>query len=344
MQKDIRNIKFYKYYQDWVDTYKVGQIRKVTLDKYYTTAKEIKELAPDLVLGDITRGDVQRLVNRFGLTRELPTVKGFLNHLEAPLRDAVYEGWLKRDPTYKVRATSQVQPHSTRKKYIQPRQVEALVKVMKASGDVAGIMFDFYLQTGLRFAKLLGLTPRDVNFDDMTVNINKSWDYKDAKMHFQPCKNKFSNRILVIDPLAADDLKQVMAGCPKDDPIFVRALSNERTKGAKYHDDYGNKYVRIYDCTLNRQLYRYCKKAGVPRITIHSLRHIHGSLLISHGVSIESVSKRLGHANTITTQRTYIHLLEDLKTKDDHKMIRILSELEGQPDKLVDNGQEAQTA
>lgn len=63
--------------------------------------------------------------------------------------------------------------------------------------------------------------------------------------------------------------------------------------------------------------------------SIHSLRHTHASMLISAGVSIQSVAKRLGHGNTETTQRTYIHLLDDLAMKDDNKMLTVLSTLGG---------------
>lgn len=74
MPSKIRHIKFYKYFIEWVDTYKVGQVRPVTLNKYYLVAKKIKSIAPDLDLGDMTRADVQRLINEYGKTHEYPTV------------------------------------------------------------------------------------------------------------------------------------------------------------------------------------------------------------------------------------------------------------------------------
>lgn len=123
MPSKVRHIRFYKYYKEWVDTYKVGQVRQVTLDKYYLVVKQIKKLAPFLDLGDMTRADVQKLINDYGKTHEYPTVLDFLHHLQAPLRDAVYEGWIAKDPTYKVHATSQVEHKETRLKYLESSQV-----------------------------------------------------------------------------------------------------------------------------------------------------------------------------------------------------------------------------
>jgi Site-specific recombinase XerD len=57
------------------------------------------------------------------------------------------------------------------------------------------------------------------------------------------------------------------------------------------------------------------------------LRHTHASLLIFAGVSIASVSRRLGHASMITTQKTYLHIIQELENKDIDLVMRSLSEL-----------------
>ena len=45
------------------------------------------------------------------------------------------------------------------------------------------------------------------------------------------------------------------------------------------------------------------------------------------GVSIASVAKWLGHANTTTTQQTYIHIIQELENKDTDKVLQHLSKL-----------------
>ncbi len=56
------------------------------------------------------------------------------------------------------------------------------------------------------------------------------------------------------------------------------------------------------------------KSRGLPQITFHSLRHSHASALISAGIDVVTVSKRLGHASPALTLSTYSHLFEN---KDD---------------------------
>ena len=54
------------------------------------------------------------------------------------------------------------------------------------------------------------------------------------------------------------------------------------------------------------------KRAGVPRIRLHDLRHTHATLALSAGVHAKVVSERLGHANIGITLDTYSHCLPAL--------------------------------
>ena len=83
-------------------------------------------------------------------------------------------------------------------------------------------------------------------------------------------------------------------------------------------------------------------------ISIHGLRHTHASLLLFAGVSIASVSKRLGHASMNTTQETYLHVIRELENKDVDIVMRALSTLFSKPqtltlmkgDEVVETGKE----
>lgn len=78
---------------------------------------------------------------------------------------------------------------------------------------------------------------------------------------------------------------------------------------------------------MNNILTRHCKEAGVPVISVHGLRHTHASLLLFAGVSIASVARRLGHASMTTTQKTYLHIIQELENKDVDLVMRSLSSL-----------------
>ncbi len=100
---------------------------------------------------------------------------------------------------------------------------------------------------------------------------------------------------------------ELLKGLPEDEPIFVEG--------------------KIYNSTVNDVLERHCKKANVPVISIHGLRHTHASLLLFAGVSIASVARRLGHASMTTTQKTYLHIIQELENTDVDLVMRSLSGL-----------------
>ena len=162
-------------------------------------------------------------------------------------------------------------------------------------------------KTGMRFSEALALTPKDFDFSHQSLSINKTWDYK-GEGGFLPTKNKSSVRKIQIDWQTVVQFSELLKGMPDDKPIFI---SKEK----------------VYNSTVNDILERHCKKAKIPVISVHGLRHTHASLLLFAGVSIGSVARRLGHASMTTTQKTYLHIIHELENQDVDLVMRSLSSL-----------------
>ena len=182
---------------------------------------------------------------------------------------------------------------------------------MLASLDLKSeVNWDYFIllvaKTGMRFSEALALTPKDFDFSHQTLYINKTWDYK-GKGGFQPTKNKSSVRKIQIDWQLVIQFSELIKGLPMDQPIFVKST--------------------VYNSTVNDILCRHCEKNNIPVISIHGLRHTHASLLLFAGVSIASVAKRLGHSSMTTTQKTYLHIIQELENKDVDLVMRSLSGL-----------------
>lgn len=80
---------------------------------------------------------------------------------------------------------------------------------------------------------------------------------------------------------------------------------------------------------LNKCLRNIMKQNNIEKQDFHfySLRHVHVAYLISKGVDIYAISKRLGHTNVTITLNTYSYLIEEYKAKNDNLIINKLSEL-----------------
>lgn len=297
---------FCDYYMKWIKVYKQGAIRDVTLAKYYMSHKWVKKLIPNLMLKDMNRINYQQLLNDYAKEHERQTTMDFHHQLKGAILDAVDEGLIARDPTRKAIIKGK-QARIKKIKYLNQFELHMLLTSLKLENKISWEWFILLLaKTGIRFSEGLGLTPDDFDFKHQRININKTWNYKEDG-GFQPTKNKSSVRKVQIDWQTVVQFSELLKNLPKDKPIFVK----------------GN----VYNSTVNDILERYCKKANVPVISVHGLRHTHASLLLFSGVSIASVARRLGHASINTTQKTYLHIILELENKDVDLMMRSLSGL-----------------
>ncbi|GHN31109.1 integrase [Lactobacillus delbrueckii] len=313
-----RNDNFCEYFEKWIETYKAHEVRPVTLDKWYRALKEVQEIAGDMVLQKMTRADVQEIVNEYGKTHAMLTVNDFTRYLFAPLKDAFHDQLINIDITYRVRPTSQVKA-KPRTKFLERSDADKLCEALENDNSVLGDLCILLLKTGLRYSEALGLTTQDIDFDARQISVNKTFNYKRTAGEdtFMPTKNRSSVRTIKVDILTLRLLKDLIKSVPENQSIFVYQFVNEQNRATR-------KSNNICNSTVNNYLARICKQAGIPYISCHGLRHTHASLLIAGGASIQFVSERLGHANTTTTERVYIHLLDDKRKEDEKNAVAIM--------------------
>lgn len=301
-----RTDKFCEYYAKWITVYKKGAIRQVTMDKYLMTQKWLEKLIPDLKICDLNRIAYQQLLNDYAEYHERQTTMDFHHQLKGAVLDAVDEGLIDRDPTRKAIIKGKA-PSTKKIKYLNQFELHTLLASLELKDEVN---WDYFIllvaKTGMRFSEALALTPKDFDFYHQTLSISKTWDYKGAG-GFQPTKNKSSVRKIQIDWQSVIRFSELVKGLPDDQPIFVDG--------------------RVYNSTVNDVLSRHCERCNIPVISIHGLRHTHASLLLFTGVSIASVARRLGHSSMTTTQKTYLHIIQELENKDIDLVMRSLSGL-----------------
>ena len=298
--------KFCEYYAKWITVYKKGAIRQVTMDKYLMTQKWLEKLIPDLKICDLNRIAYQQLLNDYAEYHERQTTMDFHHQLKGAVLDAVDEGLIDCDPTRKAIIKGKA-PSAKKIKYLNQFELHTLLASLELKDEVN---WDYFIllvaKTGMRFSEALALTPKDFDFYHQTLSISKTWDYKGAG-GFQPTKNKSSVRKIQIDWQSVIRFSELVKGLPDDQPIFVDG--------------------KVYNSTVNDVLSRHCERCNIPVISIHGLRHTHASLLLFTGVSIASVARRLGHSSMTTTQKTYLHIIQELENKDIDLVMRSLSGL-----------------
>ena len=186
-------------------------------------------------------------------------------------------------------------PRNTeRKKEMAVWSPEQFTRAMEFEKDeVYKMLFTFLYLTGARRGEALALTWKDIDLKAGTVRINKSLSVKQAGGGWNITQPKTSSSIRTI-------------GMPK---TLIEAVATFKVGRERNAFVFGRGDRPILTEAIRRHLLACARSAGLPEIRLHDLRHSHASMLISAGVPITAVSKRLGHSNIEQTLSTYSHIM-----------------------------------
>lgn len=321
------------YFDEWIKTFKLGKHSASTDHWYLIVAGYIREYFKNTPLDKINRAAYQKFIDWLGTNprgrRNQPlahtTINRVNHYVRTTLKDAIDEGAISRDFTINV-VVGRTSAKPASEKFLSKKELSALITLMKQNANMqrmSNYMLLTQAYTGMRFEEVAGLTWDCVDFDHKTININKSWNYKNKKMthNFGRLKTESSYRIIS----APDKLLDIL-----------RSLKTEQSTlfTAQFYIDPDNlcfrnyRHVIVDNKAVNSTLKADCVKVNSKNIiTSHGLRHTHGSLLIYAGIDILSVSKRLGHADMQITSKTYIHEIEEMKLRDNDAISVALNKL-----------------
>lgn len=97
------------------------------------------------------------------------------------------EGLLDTDPTRKAIIKGKA-PKSKKIKYLNQFELQALLNNLELEQEITWDWFILLVaKTGMRFSEALAITPEDFDFAHQTLQVNKTWNYKE-KGGFSPTK------------------------------------------------------------------------------------------------------------------------------------------------------------
>lgn len=161
--------------------------------------------------------------------------------------------------------------------------------------------------TGMRRGELLGLRWDDFDDTAATISVNRGLIAIDYELHETRGKTRNARRRIDLDPTTVS----VLTAWHHWQEAEQRAAGIE-TAGWMFTTGDGGP---IHPHAISQTFERIARRAGVPVIRLHGLRHTHATLLISAGVPVKVVSERLGHANPSYTIGTYQHVLPGMQAQ-----------------------------
>lgn len=188
---------------------------------------------------------------------------------------------------------------------IPAEQLGAFLREAKESGVYELYYLD--LATGLRRGELLGLKWDDIDLDQGVIHVRRQVYRIDGEIREVPLKTKHSYRSISIS---------------KDAVELLREMKKRKVSEYVFPSPTGGP---ISPDSVLHMLHRVLKRAGLPSMRFHDLRHSFATLALQNGVDIKTVSGMLGHFSAGFTLDTYAHVTTAAQKEAANTMRNVLN-------------------
>jgi len=298
------------YLREWLDGYVAVNCAPQTQESYRFIAEQ--HIMPELGkmrLVDLEPRQLQTLYGRkkaAGLTTR--TVRYCYSLMSQALGYAVRQGILARNV-----ATATTPPRLRKKPMITlaPEDVERFFVTARETPYYA--LFYLLLHTGMRRGEALALRWRNVDFGleslgiTAALSISQSLGKINGQIQLKETKTASGKRRVPLPPSSVLVLRQHREEQEARMQVLGRSVSDSDfvfTKPAGGPLD---------PSTVSQAFLATIRKAGLPDMPLHGLRHTHATILLSTGTHPKVVQERLGHASIRETLDTYSHSVAGLQ-------------------------------
>ncbi|GGJ61727.1 site-specific integrase [Virgibacillus salexigens] len=305
-----------KYIYDWLEVYKKPNLKPIT----YSLQERVVRLNilpkwGDYRLKEINRTDYQKWINSLVNKYSEGTIRRIHSIMNSALSSAVLDfNILQRNPIEKIKIPKVEK--NDKLKYFTKEQLNIFlnhckpVKHSKYNHSIQyQVLFTLVSRTGLRIGEALALHWSDIENDKITISKTLVYPTNSTPYISRP-KTKNSIRTIKLDELTLSLLKKQKINQKE---MYLKYTNFNASKDNLIFHQQDGRWLRT---NVVREYFKeVCKRAELPILSPHALRHSHAVHLLEAGASIKYVSTRLGHASIKTTADTYLHITE--KIEDD---------------------------
>ena len=282
----IKRVVFSDLVDQWLATLTV---KPSTQQDYRNTAEHLRANFGVKSVNAITNQDVERFIAKFAESHSPSTTRKAATRLRQILKRAVSWGYLYESPASDIANLPKKSPKQ--KRALESAQVAALREAMP---DYWKPLVTVAVSTGLRSSELFGLRWVDVSWDEKRVSVTGKLSRTGERE--DDLKSEAARRTVDVGASALRALEAHREACPDT----ACGLVFPTPEGKPVHA--GNFHSRVWSPAR--------KRAGLPDVRLHDLRHTYGSLLLHTGSAIKYVQVMMGHASAQTTLDEYGHLLD----------------------------------
>lgn len=294
-----------------VRRYQEDQSRTVTKSTYtrnvFATNALARILGGDVIANRLSAGYVRDCFNRTGESN------GTLNERLKRFKALIRWGY-RNDLIDDIRYIDKLTPYGDKEKAIRLKEKflerDELKKLLQNIAVTKWRMLSALTAlSGLRIGEAIALEQKDVDFKNRIISVNKTVDIVNDIVTAP--KTLTSTREVYMQ----DELLDL---CRKIKAYTMSECMRNGVRTRLFVCDENGDHVQYY--AYNKCLKRTAKNVLGREITSHIMRHTHVALMAEAGVDLETISDRLGHANSKVTREVYMHVTERMKEERNNRI------------------------
>lgn len=302
---------FFKHYEN--EGSRVAFIKAVKRIKSHKISQE--------KISNITKADAKAFLMELNITYSDSVVKKEYSVCKNVFEYAIDKELVMRNP-FNFSLTSILRGKKKITTAFTEQEFSSLIEEMKESKFYSYYVphFIFLKETGLRISEFLGLTLKDIDWENRMISVNQQIQRSQTtrRIYFCGLKTKSSKAKIPLSSLAEDALKQLVENCKT--PVILMDENEKQSRGGFF---IVTKRGHLSDSQVWRQIFKEIENwynENHPDISIkihpHKFRHTTATTLLRKGLSVASTQRMLRHANPDVTLKIYTHLSEeDLKNE-----------------------------
>jgi len=335
------NITFGEFVPIWFKYYS-KYVRGETLQSRETSVKKLNEHFKFAMMRKITKpyyvDTLHELYNE-GLAAN--TIKSIHSTASLIFKFACYERKvIKTNPTENVdmrflQSDSPIEndgPLKDEEKFLEKEDLATFLQTAKSRYPYHPqdyIIFLMLAYTGLRRGELAVLKWNDIDFEDQTVSITKTFNYGNTKagndVKLGPPKTPESERIIDIDEFVLTQLKKHRSW---QNQFLMENRKQYKDQGFIFINTNSHPGYPISPQVIYEHMRTILKKMKHPiKLSPHSMRHTHASLCIEAGIPLRDIAERLGHREIKTLEKIYAHTTKGQKKKTAKKFNQLMTKV-----------------
>ncbi|MCM1064261.1 MAG: site-specific integrase [Eubacterium sp.] len=290
----------------WIENIKSINAKKNTVANYKARFRaSIEPVLGNMLLKDVLPLHCQNVLNQMVISgHKNATISLTRTAMKMLFEDAVENDIIVKNPVNKTVNCTQGQD-SMEKTAMSPEIQRVFLEAAKDSRYYW--QYAFVLQTGLRVGEMVGLKWSDIDFDNRIMTISRTMNQLDGDWVVGSPKSKAGTRQIPLTDEALSILKAVKEKRVSADVVPIQ-----------FHDTVfvSRKGNPVDNSSYNAALRKICDDAGIPHISMHTLRHTFATRCIEGGMMPKTLQVILGHSKINVTMEIYVHVMEDTKVKE----------------------------